>query len=68
MNLKSDKIYFTRKLSIINMIEQCEERIERELNNVNNVYEKSGLALPNSLKNIARYERIKNYLIERYKN
>lgn len=68
MNLKLDKIYHTRKLAIINMIEDCDSRIEIEMNNVNNVYEKSGLALPQSLKNIDRYERIKNYLIQRYKN
>lgn len=68
MNLKSDKIYYVRKLAIINMIEDCEQRIEREMNNINNVYEKTGLAVPNSIKNVNRYERIKNYLLERYKN
>lgn len=68
MNLKSDKIYYVRKLAIINMIEDCDSRIEREMNNINNVYSKTGLAVPNSIKNVNRYERIKNYLLERYKN
>lgn len=66
--MQTEKIYHTRKLAIINMIEACEQRIEREMNNINNVYEKTGLAVPNSIKNVNRYERIKNYLLERYKN
>jgi len=67
MNLKEQKRYHKRKLAIIKMIEHCDRYIHSEKKNMvrNNSY---GLGKGNSLENIARYEIIKKYLLNRYKN
>jgi hypothetical protein len=70
--MKEQKRYHQRKLAIIEMIEECDDCIAnaesflQELNKSNAFLK--GLQLKNSQNNIARYERIKTYLIKRYNN
>lgn len=67
MNLQSEKKHHEIKLAIIKMIEECDERIreeeirqERYRTNCYDFFAQSKL-------NIYRYEKIKSYLLERYK-
>lgn len=70
--MQEQKLYHQRKLAIIEMIEECDRCIRNaeafilEINN-SNAFMKD-LSLTNSRKNINRYESIKTYLINRYKN
>lgn len=65
--MQKEKIYHLRKLAIIEMIEQCEKRIENEKKFMKR-FNSYGLGNGNSLENIARHERLKEYLKQRYNN
>jgi len=65
--MQEQKKYHQRKLAIIEMIELCELRVKSEVNFMEK-FSNNELSNTNSLKNIARYERIKKYLLIRYKN
>jgi hypothetical protein len=63
--MKDQKAYHTRKLAIIEMIEECTDRIRKEKSFIRNF---KGLTrvLSNSHKNIQKYESIRSYLLDRY--
>lgn len=65
--MQNQKHYHLRKLAIISMIEECDKRIENEKKFMKR-FNSYGLGEGNSRANIARHERIKKYLLERYKN
>lgn len=63
--MKDQKAYHQRKLAIIEMIEECEGRIDRENEFRFRNSEYWGLSFnENSLNNINRYERIKHRLMK----
>lgn len=62
--MQDQKKYHQKKLAIIEMIELCELRVKAEVNFMEKF--SNELTNTNSLKNIARYERIKKYLLLRY--
>ena len=65
--MQEQKKYHQRKLAIIEMIEECQERIDKEndFRFRNSEYWELSFN-ENSIRNINRYERIKKYLTERY--
>lgn len=65
--MKAEKKYHQRKLAIIEMIEDIEKRILSEKGFIER-FSKHGIqsVIDNSNNSIERWERIKNYLIERY--
>lgn len=67
MNLQVENRNHERKLSIIEMIELCEEMINREksyMERYNLMYDKIMRSQTNE--NISRFKKIKSYLLERY--
>jgi len=62
--MKELKKYHQRKLAIIEMIDNCQETIDREERFIK--YCSQDLAFTNVVQNIERLEKIKSYLIERY--
>ena len=60
--MKDQKAYHQRKLSIIEMIEECEKMIKREHRFLISLPEGFIDAVKNSTKTIQRYERIKQRL------
>ena len=64
--MKDQKAYHQRKLAIIEMIEECTDRIEKEEVFIESLPDDCFFeAVGNSTKNINRFLRIKRYLIER---
>lgn len=65
--MKEQKAYHTRKLAIIEMIEEVETRIISEQGFIER-FSKHGIksVIDNSNKNISKWNRIKEYLTERY--
>lgn len=63
--MQDQKKHHTRKLAIIEMIEECDRCIENAEAFINS-FATNYFAIENSHNNIARYRRIKNYLTERY--
>ena len=65
--MQDQKKHHQRKLAIIEMIELCDGRIMAEQSWLNR-FPNNGIetAFKNSDNNIKRYERIKEYLTERY--
>lgn len=63
--MKEQKKYHRQKLAIIEMIEECDRRIEREMLLLKR-YRDFPDALKNTRANLERYERIKSYLAFRY--
>lgn len=66
MNIQEQKKYHERKLVIIDMIESCDYFIESEERNLADFGYM--FAMENSKKNIAKYTKIKKYLLTRYNN
>jgi len=63
--MQEEKKYHLRKLAIIEMIEECDERILRE-KQFTARFERGVIVNNISARNITRYQEIKNYLTERY--
>lgn len=69
MNLKAQKQHHKRKLRILGLIELCEEYIKREYDFLERIPDNHFIDLiSGSNKRIERFERIKEYLLTRYKN
>lgn len=63
--MKEQKAYHTRKLAIIEMIEECDRCMDKAQYFINNL-SYNDLTLKNGVKNFVRYVDLKIYLIERY--
>ena len=66
---KIEKEYHRRKLLIIELIEECDERMLKEEQFLNRTHIADFFNVcKNSRKNINRYYSIRKYLIKRYEN
>lgn len=63
--MQEQKRYHQRKLAIIEMIEECDRHIVNAEAFIKR-FATNDLSIKNSEENINRYNKIKNYLTERY--
>lgn len=66
--MQEQKKYHQRKLAIIEMIESCDDYIKREKSFIKRMSNYHGVVFTCQNSNINRYENIKAYLLNRYKN